>query len=895
MSERKEYPILTLLPAKRFHSCVLTTYSFDFNYFNHDALAGLIRAGVRNICVLLDETMLQQYLGIISGYAAGAAKRYSIASIVRPGAFHPKLSLFFGRDGHGFLLIGSGNLTSAGHSSNQELWGAFHIDGPNDPIAALFNQTWEYVKRLGAETAGMSQRKLEWIEIHTPWLQDIPSSQQVFGHDIGNGVEAFLLTNSGNGILNDLRNIVKEEVQECTVISPFFDNKAAALLELESIYPSARIHVLVQPDTLTGDLSDKKFERTDFYDWNALDNEKRQRYLHAKLLHIRTRSAEYCLFGSANLTAPALGTSRIKPSNEEACLLFKRSDGSWLEELGLIQKGIPIQLEEIRNCQAEAKGSQEKEIHQIRLFAVDRIGNNLHVYAEPQPDLQATTIALFDGWGENRIRLDLTNAEVKSDTGFIRIPAGTIPEEILYCQLFNIDVQAISNKQIIHDMAALSRTNPDPNTQRMEEVLDRIEFADAEMVEILSYLDPDDLTDERISGSGGPTSDEHKEKAKSDGTGETLSYEEFTKISPEYQCKGGISYLYGTHRIERILETLRTIFEKLKISDVDLSGQDEEMDKNTLEVSAGRFDEEPPSKQEAPQTKSAFDNLQKAVFRFFNQYIAILDKQRKKKHPVNVLDASMFAIALHLLIDFLDKPIRVKKKDEDEEYQEILLKTEGEYFEKQDYCRIITEIVGKFTMLLLWGIDDANDEYVLRRIEKCQRMAYWHALCCIARLVPCECKDKSFTDYSPLWKWELGMNLRHFYAPANVDDEITAREEFEHRIQMMNLNNTREILSRCMNVWREIERDYSRHLASDICKQKKYLNKARIFCKIAGFAHIYRLEVSGEYHMVSLGRPGYNNSKKDKDFGGEIKIMAEIAQEKNLLTIVQSSFHRSFD
>jgi hypothetical protein len=874
MSERTEHPILSLLPAKRFHSCVLTTYSFDFNYFNHDALAGIYRSGVRNICVLLDDSMLQQYLGCLSGYSAGAAKRYSISSIVRSGAFHPKLSLFFGRDGHGFLIIGSGNLTAAGHGSNQELWGAFHIDGPNDPKAPLFKQTWEYVKNLGAETPGMSQRKLVWIETHTPWLQDIPAPQENAGYDIGKGIEAFFLTNRESGILSDLRKIVRNEVRECTVISPFFDNKTAALLELESMYPNARIHVFVQPDTVTGDLMGKKFDHTSFYDWNALINVKRQRYLHAKWLHIQTSDAEYCLFGSANLTAPALGTSRIKPSNEEACLLLKRTTGgNWLEELGLNEKGIPIQLEDIGNRQIEAtEDNHDKEAQQYRLLAIDRISNSLHVYSEPQPDFQKTNLALFDGWGGRRISLALTSAESISDGGFLRISAGSIPEDVLYGQLFNSDGQVVSNKQIIHDMAALSRTNPDPNTQRMEEVLDRIEFADAEMVEILNYLNPDDLTDERLPGGCASSNDECKQKTKSDGTGETLSYDDFTKVSLDYQYKGGMPYLYGTHRIERILETLRTIFEKLKIRDIDMSGQDEEADKNALEKSTGRTDEDPPSKNEPPQSKSAFDDLQKTVFRFFNQYITILDKQRKKKHQVNVLDSSMFTIALHLLIDFLDKPIQVKKKNDGEVYEEILLIAEGEYFEKQDYCRIVAEIIGKFTMILINGIDYANDEYVRRRIEKCQRMAYWHALSCIARLVPCESKAEE------LWKWELGMNLRHFYDPTNSNNEITAREEFEHRIQMMTCSNSSEMISRCMNVWQEIEGEYSKYLAHQFQYSQKYTSKARIFCELTGFSHIYRVAASGKYHHVWLARPGYNPSIEDWDFKENQIIRAEIAQ-----------------
>jgi len=249
MNERREIPILSVLPAKRFHSCVLTTYSFDFSYFNHEALAGLSRSGVRNICVYIDDSMLQQYLGNLSGYALGVSKRYSLSSIIRQGAFHPKMSLFFGRDGHGFLIIGSGNLTAAGHGHNHEIWGAFDIDGPNDPKAPLFRQAWEYAKSIGNETPGMSLRKLEWIETHTPWLRDIKQAEQPLGFDISNGIKAYFLANTGQGILHKLKDIVQEDVLGCTVISPFFDNKAAVLFELERFYPNAQIHTIVQPNT----------------------------------------------------------------------------------------------------------------------------------------------------------------------------------------------------------------------------------------------------------------------------------------------------------------------------------------------------------------------------------------------------------------------------------------------------------------------------------------------------------------------------------------------------------------------------------------------------------------------------------------------------------------------
>jgi len=744
------FHILSLIPAKRFHSCVVTTYSFDFNYFSHEWLAVLGRTGVRNICVLLDENMLQQYLGTISGYASAAAKRYSIASIKRNGAFHPKMMLFFGREGHGFLVIGSGNLTAAGHGGNEELWGAFNIYGPRDPKAALFKQAWEYVKLLGKESPGISQRKLEWIEEQTSWLNDIDVSRQATGwYDIGRGVEAYFLNNSGAGILSDLTEIVREPVLECNIISPFFDKKAAALLELEKIYSDSKINVIIQPDTVVADFDTNQFKQVQFYDWNSIISGKSKRYLHAKLLHLLTESAEYCMIGSANLTAPALGTPEIKPSNEEACLLLKKKEGKWLEGLGLDIKGKPIQIEEIsKNKLIQVEHLHVQKAHEFRLLAADHIGGCIQIYIEPEPDLQTATIAIYDGWGETCKSFKLEDAEWIPDSKLMRIHAGNIPDAALYCQIINAAGVKISNKQIIHDIIALSRTNPDQISTKMQEILSRIEFEDAEIFEILAYLDPDDLMNRDTSLGGTSNIYNYEGKNKNDGTGEKLSYDDFTKTAPEHKYKG-IGSNYGTHRISSILEALNSIFVKLMIKDISINEQDEESDKDALDVSTGRYDEEFISNHEyPPQKRSAFNALRKKIFRFFNQYISILDKQldRQRKnekpfHKVNVLDASMFTIALHLLIDFLNKPIRIKDRDkEHEDSIDLLFESGGDYFDKNDYCRIATEIIGKYTLLLINGIDDSNDEYVRQRIAVCRQWAFWHAICCIVRLDPSNCK-----------------------------------------------------------------------------------------------------------------------------------------------------------
>ena len=879
MRQHREISILTVLPMKRFHSCVLTTYSFDFNYFNHDAMARLRKAGVRNINIFVDDSMLQQYLGSLSGYAHGAAKHYSITGVVRPGAFHPKLTLLFGRDGHGFLIIGSGNLTASGHGKNQELWGAFHIDGPDDPKAPLFKQAWEYIKTLGAEAHGVSQRKLEWIEANTPWLQDIDSGLPASGFDIGNGVKAFFLTNSGNGILNKLRDIVTNEVSECTLISPFFDNKAAVLYELERMYPEAKINVIVQPDTCQGGLAGKTFERVRFYDWQTVMPEGQERYLHAKFLHIQTAFDEYCLFGSANITAPALGTSFIQPSNEEASLLIKRGEGSWLKEIGLDSKGTAISVETIATTSEDTEDESKAE-RSFRLNAIDRMGLHFQVYMDCAKSLENVRLAFYNGWGEEQGQLELGKAEFKKEYGYYHVVADKISDEVLYGQLCSSGETAISNKQIVHDMISLSRTNPDPSTQKIEEVLDRIEFADAEMAEILTCLDLDDLVTEKSTGAGGSSKKDNSEQTETDGSGDVLSYDEFVEISNDYHHKKEVALFYGTHRIERILETLRVIFGKLKIQDIDIAGQDEEADRDSLDSSEGRIDENYPEKKLPTQTPSAFAHLQKTVFGFFNQYIKILEKQRKIEHKVNILDASMFVIALHLLLDFLNKTVSVKNRNEQDVHEEILLQSEGDYFAKDDYCRIVTEVIGKFSMLLINGIDEAADEYVMLRINKCRKMAYWHAICCLARLSPQKGKegDESTAELISKWNWELAMNLRKYYAPVGVNNETVAREEIRHRLQMMHGKNETDLGSLIVRKWQMIERSFAKANLPSVANEP-YKKGARVFCEHTGFAHLVSVTpYEKKQNKVGVARAGYPPSKSDTaDFEGK-EYIAEMAQ-----------------
>ena len=88
----KEYKIFHEIPkSDEFHSCIMTTYSFDFHHFESQVLRVLKQKGVTNISILADTRMLYRSVGLASGGLKSLSKSYSLNGVPSLGAFHPKL------------------------------------------------------------------------------------------------------------------------------------------------------------------------------------------------------------------------------------------------------------------------------------------------------------------------------------------------------------------------------------------------------------------------------------------------------------------------------------------------------------------------------------------------------------------------------------------------------------------------------------------------------------------------------------------------------------------------------------------------------------------------------------------------------------------------------------
>ena len=99
--------ILDLLgnDSRKYHSCVISSYSFDFLFFEQRILPKLRAAGISNINVFVDSGMLEKALANFKGgeYLQNKSN-YSLTPVTLKGAFHPKIFLAVGKSIRNFEM-----------------------------------------------------------------------------------------------------------------------------------------------------------------------------------------------------------------------------------------------------------------------------------------------------------------------------------------------------------------------------------------------------------------------------------------------------------------------------------------------------------------------------------------------------------------------------------------------------------------------------------------------------------------------------------------------------------------------------------------------------------------------------------------------------------------------
>ncbi|GAB2466636.1 hypothetical protein GCM10011375_32600 [Hymenobacter qilianensis] len=700
--------ILDTLGKGRYHSCVLTCYSFDFQFFELRVMRQLRAAGIQNILVLTDGPFLEYLASTASGREFQESIGFSIYPIYRTqGVFHPKVSLFFGAK-EGLFAIGSGNLTASGMGNNDEAWGCFHVADSAAPNATLFADAWGYVQALTAPLQGMAAVKLTWIKQFTPWLTQLPKAEPGSWRPLDNGLKVALLTNGREGVLQQALVLIGQPVvKRLVTVSPYYDQAGVALSQLRASFPQARLQCVVEHrfGLLPKKLDPQVARGITFHKWkecgpSIADHVTR---LHAKLVHFTTDQGEYLLLGSANVTAAGMGGNGVQPANEEASLLLHHLNGQYLVGLGINPTGEnKMTLETLQKLKPplgiEEEGSSShfaKLPVGIVLAEIEQHTLTLHLAQEPA-DKYPVTVRLYSKqgfWQASEEPVHLVNP--------LRLVFPEVPDTVNMVELWD-EAQAVVGRQFVQHPANQQQYCPDPNRQKLQLGFDALTDSGLEgFAEVL--LDMVDL--ERsvaLTKVGG-----NEASLKEDTTArvyEKLTPEEFNRQkqeellqqqrllnSPEVHISSFLNALSKRLLIGTAAEGYRESNEQGIDTDTD------EGDQNTsIDV------EEELRKLQAAQNGQRKKSIERFLDRLSKQQTQRLaaaaaseKPQAIRLTPLTLIDYAYFNIALHVAVKYIGNSYLLEK--EGRQVKAYFLPDKGEIDDPKTF-KGICSLIGNFLL-----------------------------------------------------------------------------------------------------------------------------------------------------------------------------------------------------
>lgn len=335
--------------APGYHTSVATTFDVDLEAYELVALTRLRDSGCINNILITDNRMLTHALDGRSKLPKQAGRSYSVVAARAGGLYHPKLLLQLGRTS-GRLLVSSANMTAAGLAGNLEVIGEVVATAEDQIAAPVLRGALTYLARVLATDSRAVRKQIDWAMDRSPWLRNAPASLPMVDDEAG--AVGFLAQDAGSGIGDRFVQLVGgKAVKRLIVMSPYWDDDlSAAKLLRERLRPRGTA-LLVQPETALfpkhafGRMSDTKL-----YDVARIANMGKGRFAHAKVFIAQTADADHVLYGSANCTKAALGTSSYAGANEEACLYRRLPAGAAVKSLGLeavLQQDAALSLSKI--------------------------------------------------------------------------------------------------------------------------------------------------------------------------------------------------------------------------------------------------------------------------------------------------------------------------------------------------------------------------------------------------------------------------------------------------------------------------------------------------------------------------------------------------------------------
>ena len=868
--------VLDVINKGHYHSCVMTCYSFDFQFFELKVMRALRAAGVKNILVLVDGRFLEKLASRSTGMEFLLSSGFSIYPIYIPGGvFHPKIMLLFGKK-DGMLTLGSGNLTASGLGNNDEAWGCFQVEDYGTSNAALFAEAWHYVQTLTVGLKGVAAEKVGWIKEFTPWLGQLPAAGQEPSWETSGNV-VFLNNKKNKGILQQALALVGDDaVEKITCISPYYDKTGLVLQHLKQQYPKAKLQCVVEGrmGILPTGMKAAQAEGIAFYPWQECGARKdglTSSRLHAKLIHFTTKQGEYLLMGSANVTASGMGAGSRKPQNEEASLLLFRQKGNYLQEMGIkVPSTGAISYAKLPSYLVQAGQLPLEGEEEVGLESSVRL-----ILAELEPS--ALTLHLMNAFeGKFTVclldsdQIEVFTSEPTPLTAVMRLSLPEIEDYVSLVEIRNAS-GAVVGRQFVQFPAEQYKYCPDPRLEKLQKALSDLTLMGMDgFAELLDLVEMEDV---------GVTSNSTTERGTKGSLAlgkqgaEKLSAQEFTTLAEAQLAKQRA--VLNTPNV-RIVDFLNLLGKNLvtTVTDEAYAPSAEQ----GIDVDTGAGDDVTTTEEVrgyAEQTLN-FEREVKCLNRFLgrlykNQVGRLKELTNANAHfklelpKITLRDLATFNVALHVAINYVGKYFTYQE-DAQEWNEFYLYRTNEEDLRSYNCLKGICNLtIGQFLLLSTGGFQHHEDPVVQKRMDGYRQTAFEMVTFLVVH-TPWKESERDVRDlllcnamhYLRPSSWSL-QELNTLLAPSI--NTLKGRAPFAYENGQERL---KEQLGRVMPKLQQLRKAAQYNGVSLPIKQAKaFLGGEWVFLKRLGICQFKRKYAQAKELTISLNRPGFPDLEDD--------------------------------
>lgn len=621
----------------KYHSCVITSYSIDLTFFEQFILPRLRGAGITNINLFVDASMLEKYLASHLGDNIKKINaNYSITPVSITGTFHPKMIFLAGKE-KGYLAIGSGNITSSGLLYNDEIWSSFYISKERFKTQPIFKSAWLYLQSLSSHNFGINVVKFNWIAQHSKWISDLENYQDRIA--VIKEVEySMLYTQNSKSLYSEVTNTLSKKPKCIKIIAPYFNRSGAFLQKIIDDLGPAEMHCVV--DTSNGILPvDFSSSICQFSDWkdviNAENNKSIQR-LHAKIVQIEYNEETVLLLGSANATLEAYGISNRKFKNEEALVKLRiKKPKDFIKDLGIL---IP------KNGTLDIKNTINTELNNSKI--IEFLLKIKHVelresVLEISLSKDCKSKCVLKTFDSNNVILEILDVSInfKSIQTYLKIT-----ESIFKVALYDANSEErISTFGLVHNVNALKKSNPDVRLARLQgfQHLDIFNSLNYEL--ILDFLDQEQIFKESLS-SNVPMLVQNE---FDEDEGEVISENEYNK-NASLSLDDSITSDNITSMVEEFLDNLKIRDNPEKLSD------------NTEELAIEAGDDGLDGETSLNHTRSYINAIEGQriagkIEKTINAVSSLINNRSINEIPQDIKSFNALLVGFHILLHFWDE------------------------------------------------------------------------------------------------------------------------------------------------------------------------------------------------------------------------------------------------